>query len=200
MTLSLREKRRQETALQIQKATLGLALKSGLDDVTTDEIAAASGVSTRTFFNYYANKEAAAIGHPPAFTDEQLGALRDGKGALATDLKHFLDDHMVALSKREAILREVGQILRSNAKARGLLEGILSAERRALTEALHRRVDNPQTAAALANNATSAIATTIFFWQHQEDMTLCTAFDAVWEGLLDASQLLSLAKNEEAQP
>lgn len=31
-------------------------MKSGLEDVTTDEIAAASGVSTRTFFNYYPNK------------------------------------------------------------------------------------------------------------------------------------------------
>ena len=51
MTLPLRERRRQETALLIQRATLELAMENGLDAVTTDAIAAASGVSTRTFFN-----------------------------------------------------------------------------------------------------------------------------------------------------
>lgn len=36
MTLSLREKWRQETALQIQKAPLDLAVETGPDGVTTE--------------------------------------------------------------------------------------------------------------------------------------------------------------------
>lgn len=67
MTLSLRQKRRQETARDIQRATLELALARGLEHVTTEEIAQVAGVSTRTFFNYFNNKEAAAIGIPQAF-------------------------------------------------------------------------------------------------------------------------------------
>lgn len=199
MTLSLREKRRQETGLQIQKATLELAMKSGLDNVTTDEIAAESGVSTRTFFNYYPNKEAAAIGHPPAFTEAQIDALRDGTGPLAADLKQFLDSHIAALSQREDIIRMVGNVLRSNDKARGILEGLLGAERRVLTETLLTRVENRQTAATLAGNVTNAIGATIFLWQQNEDMTLGTALDVVWGGLIDASRLLTSTQINEAQ-
>jgi len=198
MTLPLREKRRQETALQIQKATLALAMKDGLESVTTDEIAAASGVSTRTFFNYYANKEAAAIGQPPVFTAEQMDALRDGTRPLSADIKLLLDGHMKALSQNEDILRMIGKVLRSNEKARGILDGILSAERRALTEALHDRVANRQAAASLANNITSAIVAAIFLWEHEENMTLSTALDTVWEGLIDASRLLASSNEQEA--
>ncbi len=199
MTLPLREKRRQETAHQIQKATLELAMQNGLDGVTTDEIAAASGVSTRTFFNYYANKEAAAIGHPPPFDAAQKDALREGTGPLAADIKRFLDSHIEVLAKNEDILRMVGKILRSNEKARGILDGVLSAERNALTETLCRRVDNWQTAASLANNVTSAIGAAIFLWENEENMTLGTALDVVWEGLINASRLLSSSYDEKAQ-
>ncbi len=67
MTLSLRERRRQQTARDIQLATLDLAVKKGLENVTTEEIAATTGISTRTFFNYYTNKETAAVGARPPF-------------------------------------------------------------------------------------------------------------------------------------
>ncbi len=174
-------------------------MKSDFEDVTTDEIAAASGVSTRTFFNYYANKEAAAIGQPPAFTEAQRDALRDGTGPLASDLKQFLQSHMEDLSKRADILRMVGKILRSNEKARGILEGLLGAERRVLTETLLTRVDNHQTAASLANNVTSAIGAAILLWEDEDDMNLDTALDIVWDGLIDASRILSCAKNVEVQ-
>jgi len=178
MTLPLREKRRQETALQIQKATLELAMKDGLESVTTDEIASASGVSTRTFFNYYANKEAAAIGHPPAFTEAQLDALRNGTAPLPADIKRLLDGHMVALSQNEDILRMIGSVLRSNEKARGILDGILGAERRALTETLHHRVDNRQTAASLANSITSTVGAAIFLWVINASRHLSSSYDA----------------------
>ncbi|MGH1371668.1 TetR/AcrR family transcriptional regulator [Planktotalea sp.] len=191
MTLPLREKRRQETALHIQKATLALAMQNGLERVTTDEIAVASGISTRTFFNYYPNKEAAAIGHPPKFSDSGKEALRDGSGLLAVDIKQLLDRHIETLSKDEAILRMVGKILRSNEKARGILDGLLSAQREELAATFYERGFNRQTAAALAHNATSAIGGAIALWEHEENITLGAALNQVWEGLIDASRLLS---------
>jgi len=199
MTLSLREKRRQETGLQIQTVTLELAMANGLDIVTTDEIAAQSGVSTRTFFNYYPNKEAAAVGHPPVFTEAQLDALANGTGPLAADLKQFLDSHIAVMSEREDIIRMVGNVMRSNDKARGILEGFLGAERRVLTETLITRVDDRQAAASLAGNVTSAIGAAIFLWQQEEDMALATSLDVVWNGLIDAARLLSSTHNNEAQ-
>lgn len=190
MTLSLREKRRQETARDIQKSTLELAVSNDLDNVTTEEIAAAAGISTRTFFNYYANKEAAAIGHPPSFRDDEIEALRSGSGDLAADLKLFLDRHIATLAGDEDILRMVGKVLQSNEKARGILEGFLMTERHVLTECLSERVGNRQTAAALASYATDAIGRAIFLWEHAKSISLNEALDVVWGGVIDASRVL----------
>tara|TARA_R100000789_G_scaffold83820_1_gene79432 strand:+ start:228 stop:815 length:588 start_codon:yes stop_codon:yes gene_type:complete len=190
MTLSLRERRRQTTARDIQKATLELALQHGLENVTTEEIAAAAGISTRTFFNYYTNKEAAAIGAPPDFREEDMEALRKGTSSLAADIKRFLDRHMEILAGDEAILRMVGKVLRSNEKARGILQGILIMKRGELTECLHSRVNNHQTAASLAYNAMDAIGRTIYLWEHEKELSLDAALDIVWESMITAAQLL----------
>ena len=190
MALPLRQKRRQETAFQIQRATLDLAMQKSLESTTTEEIAVASGVSTRTFFNYYPNKEAAAVGHPPKFREEDKDALRNGTGPIAVDLKRMLDRHVATLSEQEDILRMVGTILRSNEKARGILEGLLAAERQEIADALCSRVSNRQTAAALANAVTSAIGGAIFLWENDKGLTLGEALEKIWGGLIDASRLL----------
>ena len=190
MTSPLRLKRRLETAREIQKATLDLAMQKRLEDVTTEEIAIAAGVSTRTFFNYYPNKEAAAIGHPPRFSEEGKDALRNGTGALSADIKLLLDKHMEVLVRDEAILRVVGRILRSNEKARGILVGFLAADRESLAEALYSRINDFHSAAALASHTTEAIGRAIQVWETEEDMSLIEAMDVVWDGLLDASRLL----------
>lgn len=119
MTVSLRERRRQQTACEVQLASLELAVRHGLENVTTDDLAAAADVSTQTFFSYYSNKEAAAVGAPPAFRQEDKDALRDGTGALAADLERFLDRHSEALVKDVPILRMMRRVMRSNEKARG---------------------------------------------------------------------------------
>ncbi|MCB1407945.1 MAG: TetR family transcriptional regulator [Rhodobacteraceae bacterium] len=170
-------------------------MKRGLDEITTEEIAAAGGVSTRTFFNYYANKEAAAIGRPPGFDDTDRNALLQGSASLGTDLKRFLDKHIATLAEDEAILRMVGHILRSNEKARGILDGFLATDRDALTETLCRRVGNRHTAAALAKTATDAIGAAIVLWEQETEMSLAAAMDLVWAGVIDASRLL-LSSND----
>ncbi len=191
MTLSLRERRRQQTAREIQLVTLELASRHGLENVTTEEISASAGISTRTFFNYYANKEAAAIGAPPAFQEQDKEALRNGTGTLADDLKLFLDRHFEVLAGDEPILRMIGTVLRSNEKARGILEGFHHMARIELTECLSSRVNDHQTAAALASSTTNAIGRAIYLWEHEEDLSLSAALDIIWEGMISASRLLA---------
>lgn len=191
MTLSLRDRRRQETARAIQVATLELALRHGLDSITTDEIAEAAGVSTRTFFNYYPNKEAAAIGAPPAFGDEAKAALRDGTAPLAEDMKQFLDRHVESLGADEPVMRMIGTILRSNEKARGILEGFQNQERRDLAECLCHRVHDRQVAAALASSSIDAIRRAIFLWEREENLSLGAALDVTWGATIDAARLLA---------
>lgn len=190
MTVSLREKRRQQTARDIQLATLELAAQHGLENITTEEIAVSAGVSTRTFFNYYTNKETAAVGAPPPFKEEDKKALREGSGALADDLKLFLDKHVEVLADEIDILRMIGTVLRSNEKARGILEGFLIMEREVIADCLSNRVKDRYAAAALASTSTDAIGRAIFLWEHQEDLTLIAALDIVWAGILEAAKLM----------
>jgi AcrR family transcriptional regulator len=59
---SLRDRRRTQTLQTIHAAAVDLVARQGPAATTVDQIAAASGVSTRTVFNYYATKEDAALG------------------------------------------------------------------------------------------------------------------------------------------
>lgn len=58
---SLRNQKKRATAQGLADAAYALAIANGFEEVTTDEIASAAGVSRRTFANYYANKHAAVV-------------------------------------------------------------------------------------------------------------------------------------------
>ena len=49
------ERRRIQMSLRIERAGLELLSDRGLEHVTVDQIAAAAGISTRTFFRYFRN-------------------------------------------------------------------------------------------------------------------------------------------------
>ena len=87
---TLRDRRRQQTSRDIQRAALTLALRLGYDSVTTELIAAEAGISQRTFFNYYLNKDAAIIGTAPSFDDDTVAWFRDSSGPLLADLLQAL--------------------------------------------------------------------------------------------------------------
>ncbi|MFJ8623318.1 TetR family transcriptional regulator [Kitasatospora sp. NPDC093550] len=55
--MSLAQRKRQLVADELTRSALELLAGQGFDAVTVDEIAAAAGVSKRTFFRYFASKE-----------------------------------------------------------------------------------------------------------------------------------------------
>lgn len=87
---TLRDRRRAQTLCEIQRATLSLALLHGYDNVTTEMIAAETGISQRTFFNYYLNKDAAIVGPAPTFDEDTLAQFRTSSGPLLADLLQAL--------------------------------------------------------------------------------------------------------------
>lgn len=69
---SLRTKKARLTRTALHEAAVTRVLADGLDATTVASIAADAGVSTRTFFNYYATKEDAIVGLDESSIDEQL--------------------------------------------------------------------------------------------------------------------------------
>jgi AcrR family transcriptional regulator len=76
--IGLRERRRRQTSADIRGAAVRLVRERGFDKVTIEEICAEAGISVRTFFNYFPNKESAiAYGPsdiPPELVEEFVAA------------------------------------------------------------------------------------------------------------------------------
>jgi AcrR family transcriptional regulator len=87
---SLRDRRRLRTAREIQHITLRLIRQNGFEAVTTEMIAQAADISVRTFFNYYPNKEAAAVGPPPQFDMGLVARFQAGRGAVVADFAELV--------------------------------------------------------------------------------------------------------------
>jgi AcrR family transcriptional regulator len=71
--IGLRERRRRQTSADIRGAAARLAQERGWDKVTIEDICVEAGISTRTFFNYFPNKES-AIAYGPSDIPAELVA------------------------------------------------------------------------------------------------------------------------------
>lgn len=72
---SLRQRKKTATRRALRSAATRLIGERGLAEVTVEDIAAAAGVSARTFFNYFASKEDAVVGWDPDLAAELMDAL-----------------------------------------------------------------------------------------------------------------------------
>jgi AcrR family transcriptional regulator len=61
-SVGLRERKKHRTTVALQDAAYRLFTERGYGKTTVDDIAAAAGVSTRTYYRYYRNKEDVVLG------------------------------------------------------------------------------------------------------------------------------------------
>lgn len=73
----LRERKRRETLQRITDAGVRLFIEKGYEATTLDEIAAAAGISRRTFFYYFKSKDEILLSLQSSLGDMLVEALRD---------------------------------------------------------------------------------------------------------------------------
>jgi AcrR family transcriptional regulator len=93
-----RERKKRATRLALKSAALNLVAERGYGNVTVEDIANEVDVSERTFFNYFASKDAAIVGEDPELAD----ALRDGLFAISNNVAPFEALRTVLLDRIEA--------------------------------------------------------------------------------------------------
>jgi AcrR family transcriptional regulator len=116
----LRERKRIATRRAIESAAISLVVEKGLENVTIDEISHRADVSPRTFFNYFASKEAALLGESPElpvdgsvarFVDGQLGSSAlEGLGELISTASEDSREDAETHTLRFALLRQYPQL------------------------------------------------------------------------------------------
>ena len=98
---------------RVEQAALDLFTERGFDNVTSDEVADAAGISRRTFFRYFATKADAVwgdfAGHVRHLAD-LLGAADPGQPVLAVICAAYVEANAYP-AEQQALLRERMQLI-----------------------------------------------------------------------------------------
>jgi AcrR family transcriptional regulator len=95
--MSLRQRKRQQTRQELISAAMRLFGEKGYEQTTVAEIAAAAGVSTKTFFNYFASKDEVLFPHLSRRIDAAVALIEQrGPDDRLPDVVVAVMQHMLA--------------------------------------------------------------------------------------------------------
>lgn len=178
---TLRDRRRLQTSRDIQRATLTLALRLGYDSVTTEQIAAEAGISPRTFFNYYLNKDAAIIGTAPSFDDDTVAWFRASSGPLLGDLLKALRHLLCHADLDRGMSQLINRLLDQSPELLPIFYGSLKRLGDQIADLAVTRLgeDARPDAELLAQAISHALADTFRIWANDDAMSESSIVDVI---------------------
>jgi AcrR family transcriptional regulator len=190
----LRARKKRQTHDALCLAARELAHERGLERVTVEEIAAAAGVSPRTFFNYFACKEEAVVGLEPNIVADLADELRARPVAesptVALRAVLYAEADVEGMLRRwelrnQLVRAEPALLPRHLASLAELEEGLTAA----LAERLGVDPDADPMPGALISATFGIVRSTLAWWSEQRDppCDLTTALDRVVTQLLPDS-------------
>lgn len=154
--VSLVERRRTQTRLEIAKVALELFTKDGYDGVTAETIAEESGVSLRTFYRYFSGKDEVLSPIMTEATDELAGLIAerpaDEKLSTAVERAYEQISSRVGLGEVRELIGLLTEVPTLRARWMADLRTIEQALVPVIRERARRRLDDAQvtlTAAAI---------------------------------------------------
>jgi len=137
---NLRERRRLLTVDTIRQAATDLVLVHGLENTTTEMIAEASGISLRTFFNYFSFKEEALIPPRLGFSPEAVQNFVDGTGPILADLLVLLSFHFVKIQADRHHIRNILSLARQHPRMLAVKERTIGQHEEEICALLGQRL------------------------------------------------------------
>lgn len=172
----LREAKKQATTWALVEAARQLVHEHGLDAVTVEDIAAAAGVSARTFFNYFDSKELAVIGPDTALGSDLARAtfLAGGLngGDLLADIVDLIDFESEIQRQSKQGLRLAIDIISTEPRVLAAQLSRIHRHEAELADLVARRRGEPVTGPedlSIAALALSLIGRAGFAWMHGDD-------------------------------
>lgn len=168
--MGLRERKRRQTRQELISAAMRLFEQKGYERTTVAEIASAAGVSTKTFFNYFASKDEVLFPHLSSRIDaavaliEQHGSDEQMADVLVAAMQHMLADALTEEVDAGLAAVRLPMIMSAPAVQAATLHRYFLAESQ-LARALHRAyrdtLDLPAAAAVIGSVMGAAIAAAV---------------------------------------
>jgi AcrR family transcriptional regulator len=160
----LREQKKQATREALRAAALRLALEHGPDNVRVDDIAAAAGVSTRTYNNYFASREQAIVAAVTAEREARIAAAvaaRPAPARLADAITEAIVEQYTDPGEHH---RDVLLLITTRPTLRAAFVDTATSLEHPLTAAIAERLSDPHTAQVLAASVAAAVRVALRQW------------------------------------
>jgi AcrR family transcriptional regulator len=139
--MGLREHKKQQTVAALRTAALRLALDRGPENVRVDDIAAAAGVSPRTYNNYFSSREQAIVSAVIAERESRVAAAILARPAQVRLSDAVIDAVVEQYADPGGLAPEVLVMITTSPALRSSYAETVAMAGDALTEAIIERTD-----------------------------------------------------------